>query len=258
MLDLKPRGPSEERRDPDGVRIVQHKAKASGPTRLYQGLALLLASASLAYILMPRSAPPPPPFEPRPDQVTAALEDSEDFASTASPEASSRPVASARPHEPRRKATPRPVEPAETLDREALDDNDLAKYVGSPESLRGATMGDVIEALHDAGIHTGIGAFNPPGTSPPLVGVAVPPDFELPEGYVRHFQTTDDGQPIEPILMYSPDYEFLDADGNPVEIPEDRVVPPEHVPEGLEPRVIDIPEPREPGDLARESGEFTR
>ena len=48
------------------------------------------------------------------------------------------------------------------------------------------------------------------------VGLAVPEDFVLPEGYVRHHQATDDGQAIEPILMYSPDYEFLDAAGNPV------------------------------------------
>jgi hypothetical protein len=104
-------------------------------------------------------------------------------------------------------------------------------------------MAQVIDELHRAGIHTGLGAFNPPGTSPPLVGLAVPDDYPLPEGYVRHFQATDDGQRIEPILMYSPDYEFFDAAGQRIRIPEDRVVPPNMAPPGLAVRLIDIPPP---------------
>ena len=88
----------------------------------------------------------------------------------------------------------------------------------------------MIERLHEAGIYSGIAAFPPPGTKPPLVGLAVPDDFELPEGYVRHYQVTDDGQRIAPILMFSPDYEFFDDDGQPIVIPEDRVVPPDLAP----------------------------
>lgn len=128
----------------------------------------------------------------------------------------------------------------------ARDPNDLATYAvpGQPAP----TMGEVIEGLHKAGIRTGLGAFNPPGTSPPLVGLAVPEDFVLPEGYVRHHQATDDGQAIEPILMYSPDYEFLDAAGTPVAIPVDRVVPASHAPAGLPIRQIRIPPPQpDPG-----------
>ena len=52
-------------------------------------------------------------------------------------------------------------------------------------------------------------AIPPPGTRPPLVGLAVPEDFALPEGYVRHHQATDDGQRIEAILMFSPDRQFV-------------------------------------------------
>ena len=119
--------------------------------------------------------------------------------------------------------------------------DDLASVVvpGTPAP----TMGEVIEGLHRAGIRTGLGAFNPPGTSPPLVGLAVPDDYVLPEGYVRHHQATDDGQAIEPILMYSPDYEFLDAAGQPVAIPADRVVPPGQAPPGLPVRQVRIPPP---------------
>ncbi|RMH91046.1 hypothetical protein EBB59_08890 [Lysobacter pythonis] len=105
-------------------------------------------------------------------------------------------------------------------------------------------MGEVIARLRAAGVQSGIAAFNPPGTRPPLVGIAVPEDFPLPEGYVRHTQTTDDGQRIEPILMFSPDYDFFDAQGRPIQVPENRVVPPVHAPPGLNVRMIRIPPPR--------------
>jgi len=103
------------------------------------------------------------------------------------------------------------------------------------------SMAELIDALHENGIYSGLGAFNPPGTSPPLHGLAVPDDFELPEGYVRHYQVTDDGEPIEPILMFSPDFEFHDDAGNLVEIPPDRVVPPELAPPGLPIQPVEIP-----------------
>jgi len=110
-----------------------------------------------------------------------------------------------------------------------------------------ARMEEVIDRLHDAGIHTGLGAFNPPGTSPPMIGLAVPDDYVLPEGYVRHFQATDDGQRIEPILMFSPDFDFFDSAGQRIAIPENRVVPSNMAPPGLVIRPIEIPEPLEPG-----------
>lgn len=121
------------------------------------------------------------------------------------------------------------------------DPGDLASYVtpGQPEPR----MGEVIARLRAHGVTTGIAAFNPPGTSPPLVGLAVPEDFPLPEGYVRHHQVTDDGQPIEAILMFSPDHEFYDAQGRRIEVPEDRVVPPRYAPPGLPIRNIVIPSP---------------
>lgn len=105
-------------------------------------------------------------------------------------------------------------------------------------------VGDVIARLRAAGINTGIAAFNPPGTSPPLIGIAVPVDFPLPEGFVRHGQATDGGQPIEPILMFSPDYDFFDAQGRPIQVPENRVVPPQYAPPGLKIRMIRIPPPQ--------------
>ena len=99
----------------------------------------------------------------------------------------------------------------------------------------------VIGALNAAGIHDGIAAFPPPGTDPPRSGVIVPDDWVLPEGYMRHYQTTDDGDPLPPILMFHPDYTFTDEQGNPIAIPPDRIVPPELVPPGLPVRMLELP-----------------
>ncbi|MBX9403706.1 hypothetical protein K4L06_20560 [Lysobacter sp. BMK333-48F3] len=129
-----------------------------------------------------------------------------------------------------------------TQGRQAMPDpdpDDLAAYfqAGDPEP----TGAQVIEALQQAGVRTGLGAFNPPGTSPPLVGLAVPEDFALPPGYVRHHQVTDEGVAIEPILMFSPDFVLHDAQGRPIAMPADRVVPPALAPPGLPLRQIQIP-----------------
>jgi hypothetical protein len=188
----------------------------------------LLAAGSLGYVARYAGHDAPGP-------AAAAREDAgngagmgELVASGRDAEASSARAVAARP------ATPRLVRSG--------DPDDLARYVtpGQPPP----TMGEVIARLHDAGVHTGLGAFQPPGTSPPLVGLAVPEDFPLPPGYVRHYQATDDGQRIEPILMFSPDYEFFDAQGRPIAIPADRVVPPDLAPPGLALRAIALPPPR--------------
>lgn len=141
---------------------------------------------------------------------------------------------SAATHPARRVASP----PA-AQDMPSNDPDDLAAYFqpGDPEP----TGAQVIEALQQAGVRTGLGAFNPPGTSPPLVGLAVPEGYELPPGYVRHHQVTDEGVAIEPILMFSPDFVLHDAQGRPIAMPADRVVPPELAPPGMPRRQIQIP-----------------
>lgn len=120
---------------------------------------------------------------------------------------------------------------------------DLRSYLARGET---PTMREVIERLHQRGIYTGLGAFSPPGTSPPLAGLAVPEDFVLPKGYVRHHQSTDDGQPIEAILMFAPDFQLYDANNNPIPMPDNRVVPPELAPPGLPRRQVVIPGPAAP------------
>lgn len=119
---------------------------------------------------------------------------------------------------------------------------DLADYINEGER---PTMGEVIARLNAAGVHTGLGAFSPPGTKPVLVGLAVPEDFVLPQGYVRHYQATDDGQRVEAILRFAPDVQLFDAARRPVAMPKDRVVPPELAPPGLPIRRITIPAPIE-------------
>jgi hypothetical protein len=125
----------------------------------------------------------------------------------------------------------------------SLDPDDIAAYIDPNEPE--PTMREVIEGLREAGIHDGLAAFNPPGTVPLMVGNAVPEDFPLPPGYVRHHQVTDEGEPLEPILMYSPDQPALDANGRPLPVPDDRVVPPDQLPPGLPVRPIELPAPIE-------------
>jgi len=95
---------------------------------------------------------------------------------------------------------------------------------------------------------SGIAVFPPPGTDPPKRGIVVPEDFPLPEGYVRHYQATDDGEELAPILMFHPDFEWVDDRGELVALPEDLVVPPEMAPDGLPIELLEIPAPRADSD----------
>jgi hypothetical protein len=104
--------------------------------------------------------------------------------------------------------------------------------------------------LNAPGEHAGLEAFPPPGTKPIKRGLVVPDDVELPAGYVRHYQTTDDGRRLPPILMFHPDYQPHDADGNPIPLPEDRVVPPDMAPPGM-PRTVLDPDGAAPPDVGR-------
>jgi hypothetical protein len=91
------------------------------------------------------------------------------------------------------------------------------------------------------GEKTGIHLFPPPGTKPIKGGIIVPDGYQLPPGYVRHFQATDDGEPVQAILMFHPDHRPLDADGRPIPLPADRVVPPEMAPPGMPIEMLEAP-----------------
>lgn len=143
-------------------------------------------------------------------------------------------------------AAPAVVRTASAPAPEASDD--LAAHIPAGQV---PTMNQVIEGLHQRGIRTGLGAFNPPGTRPPLIGLAVPEAFELPPGYLRHHQATDDGQPIEAILMFDPDHPPPAAAGRSLATPATRVVPPELAPPGLPIRLITLPPTADPGSPRR-------
>jgi hypothetical protein len=214
-------------------------------------VALVIVAGGLAYGLMsPTPAPASDDAAPRPMSPMAAS-----GAAPATPvraaAAASRPAPAAAVRAPAAASGTTSVV-AQHISR-MRDPNgdltpDLSDYVNEGER---PTMAEVIDRLHLAGVRSGLGAFSPPGTRPPLVGLAVPEDFALPEGYVRHYQATDDGQRIEPILMFSPDHQPVDAARRPIEMPEDRVVPPELAPPGLPIRRIVIPAPSEAAGPAR-------
>ena len=105
-------------------------------------------------------------------------------------------------------------------------------------ALRRAEARGTIE-VGAPGDQGGLAAFPPPGTKPIKRGIVVPEGFELPPGYVRHYQTTDDGRRLPPILMFHPDYAGVDPHGNPVVVPEDRIVPPDMAPPGLPVEMLD-------------------
>ncbi|MYM40701.1 hypothetical protein [Duganella qianjiadongensis] len=143
-------------------------------------------------------------------------------------------LAASAPARPAAQMRPAPLE------GDADPTRDLKSYV-----MRGQTptMAEVIAGLHERGVYSGLGAFQPPGTRPPLRGLAVPEDFELPPGYMRHYQATDDGQRIEALLMFVPGWQLYDEQQRPIAMPEDGVVPPELAPAGLPLRQISIPPP---------------
>lgn len=217
----------------DGVRITEHGAKGSRSVLWYKLLALILLALFVFYFVKMAV-----------DQSSSKSTNTHSDATVSDESAlhvvdennialsSSQKVNSTG----NRTLVARPAQ--------AYDSNDLSNYVAAGQTPK---MEEVIERLHDAGIHSGLGAFNPPGTSPPMMGMAVPEDYVLPEGYVRHYQATDDGQRIEPILMYSPDFNFFDSAGRQIVIPDNRVVPDNMAPPGLVIRPIKIPEPLEPG-----------
>lgn len=252
----KNQGPATDR---DGVRVVAGDAAASRRRVALQLVGLLFLGGCIGYAIMP-SAPAPAAKAPRPRDVeqdvakdsAPAGDSSASVASTGAPAANAGAATAATAGGlSKRSLTPRRMASRKADPNPPEEDEDSPFKPAPGEPMREITAGEYIQALHDAGIYEGIGAFNPPGTSPPLEGLEVPDDYQLPDGYVRHYQSTDDGQSIRPILMYSPDFEFFDANGNPVPIPEDRVVREEDAPPGFPGRPVVIPPKREPGDLGR-------
>ncbi|HUI27485.1 MAG TPA: hypothetical protein VL403_15490 [Candidatus Kryptonia bacterium] len=124
-----------------------------------------------------------------------------------------------------------------TPDAEATPAGDAVAEEAHEEAPEAPMFGPITP-----GEKTGVALFPPPGTKPIKRGILVPEDFELPPGYVRHYQATDDGRRVPAILMFHPDYNPVDEHGVPIPIPENRVVPPELAPPGLPIQMLELPE----------------
>lgn len=226
------------RRRPASSPLAGDDGQAWRPSLGYLAIAVGLAASGLTYYLM---SPPSVPDLSANTAASAPLVAQDGGvapagqvqASTNAPELASRPQAV--------REAPR--------EQDGVDPTpDLSAYVNPGEK---PTMNEVIDRLRQAGVDTGLAAFSPPGTRPALVGLAVPDNFALPPGYVRHHQATDDGQRIEAVLMFAPDFQPLDANNQPIAIPKDRVVTPELAPPGFPTRRIVIPPSIEPSSSGR-------
>lgn len=143
-------------------------------------------------------------------------------------------------------SAPAPLSPAPRPPRRppplARGDAEAAEEAGvTPEQLAAAVAAAQEESMTQTGGPTGMALFPPPGTMPTLRGIVVPDDFPLPPGYVRHYQTTDDGRRLPAILMFHPDHPPRDAQGNDLPVTPDRLVPPELAPPGLPIEMLEPP-----------------
>lgn len=209
--------PAPERRvDSDGVVRVEQR-RAGGATWVL-GLGIAMTSVCLglsAWLFFDKpevesppelSANEPPPVErPAPEPAPA------------------RPVA-------------RPVKPAA---KPELPKHMQEQLEAVPEEVLAQLPEGLYEMPKPGEGPTGMMLFPAPGTDPIKKGIIVPEDFELPPGYVRHYQTTDDGDQLPAILMFSPDRPPVDANGQPMKVTENGIVPPELAPPGLPVRMLD-------------------
>jgi hypothetical protein len=192
--------------DSDGVTRIQRKRTGSGMWIVGLGLGVTVVCLLLSAWLVSSPASVPAPAETEPVRL-----------------AQGEPAPSPTPSRPAPKVAPRPqsapIQPSGPAPQEE----------------------PVAQDAVPAGPAEGINLYRP-GTSPLKQGIIVPENFELPPGYVRHYQSTDNGEGIKPILMFHPDYKPVDSKGVPVELPSNRVVPPELAPAGMPIEILELPE----------------
>lgn len=188
--------------DGDGVTRIQRKRTGSGMWIVGLGLGFTVLCLLLSAWLV--SSPAPVPTTPEPVQLAQSAPAPSPTPSRSAPKAAPRPQSA-------------PAQPSEPAPQQAPEE--------APPS----------------GPAEGINLYRP-GTDPLKQGIVVPEDFELPPGYVRHYQSTDNGERVKPILMFHPDYKPVDSKGQPVELPASRVVPPELAPAGMPIEILELPE----------------
>ena len=204
--------PNQERHvDRDGVTRIQKKHTGNGTWLVWLALGVTALCLILSAWLVSSPGPVPDAAEPAPVRV-----------------AENRPA----PSPTRTPPAPRPEVRPTTAQ-------------GTPEAP--PTPQEVPAMAQDAapsGPAEGSNLYRP-GTKKLKQGIIVPEGFKLPPGYLRHYQSTDNGEGVKPILMFHPDYKPVDSKGQPVEIPESRVVPPELAPAGMPIEVLELPEGQE-------------
>jgi len=224
-LKYKPdRGGSDD--DADGVRIE----RLNPPARSYRvpllaGTFVVLLSVWLVVQRSDRSTP-------MPNTATSVVGSGEGAEPTA-PQRLDAPLRQRRMRAvPRRRAG-------------ASDAKQPGGTVASAEVGRGfppeLDAGEYIAWLRAQGDTDGLAAFPPPGTRPPRPGVIVPDDYDLPPGFARHYQSTDDGRQLPPVLVVAPEYDLIGEDGTPIDLGDDRIVPPELAPQDLPVRMLEVP-----------------
>jgi hypothetical protein len=227
----------KDRFDPDGVRITEHKSGRPLAPWFFAIVAVVVGA--ILYVRLTDRGPDTPatphavivrPKVPLPEQPAS--------------DSSSRPGA-ARQRQLRAVHVDRAPRTANDAPAKGQANEPGQRANDDPETVQQRQIEDVarsmIDAAKQAGETGGVAAFPSPGTDPIKMGLVVPDDFELPDGYIRHYQTTDDGRRLEPILMFSPDYDFVDENGQPVPLPESGIVPPEMAPPGMPIRTLEMP-----------------
>lgn len=213
---------NDVRVDQDGVRTIQ----TSGVRPSVWLAAAALVVLGLGFLLLRSTRQPMEPDLDNGGEAKAAV--------AAQPPPQARPPA----YKPvRRSEPPEPPVPAEVPVDQPASGAVETDVDTNPEEATDDSDGEEL---------TGIALFPRPGTDPIKRGVIVPEDFELPTGYVRHYQATDDGRRLPAILMFHPDYDWVDEDGNRIDLPSDHVVPPELAPAGMPLETLDVPEPEIP------------
>lgn len=248
--------PTKLRVDSDGVRTIETPGIRPGVWLVIAALALL---GTLIAFLRPSTrggaAESVAPIKKAAPNVAASTHESSLSMKPPPPHRERVPVAQAP--QPAVRLVPKPHEPIAPPPPAAVE----SEPAPEPAAAAPAPASQDQPATNDLGEDQpmGIAVFPPPGTKPILRGYVVPDTFEVPEGYVRHYQTTDRGHQLPPILLFHPDYQLLDPQGQPIQMPKDRVVPPELLPPGMPAQRLDLPEdgsepPPDPSLLHRNSG----
>lgn len=198
----------------DGVKVVAHAGVRKSVWLVTAAFALLALSLPLLYFAAGPRRTLPAPEEPEPSSRVAA-------APTDEPDAP-------QPEIEKRRAKP------VALQRESATE---AEKPTDPPAREDAPF-----SFGPAGEKTGMALFPPHGTKPIKIGIVVPEDFEVPEGYLRHYQSNDDGELLPAILLFHPDYQWVDEAGEVVELPADGVVPADMAPPGLAIEMLEMPE----------------